>query len=129
MGCLWSKHYNFEDYHKTFVFGQSLTHNVLRRAVRSIIERCVVDDSIDYNMFLKYVDLFRIFLVIHHEQEDRFIFPKARILMKDETLLAKQEEDHKKLEPLLVHLKNLCLTKEPRDNTLIHEISTTCQRI
>eukprot|EP01083_Nonionella_stella_P123352 371674_1 len=120
MGLFSSKlNYDFRDYHETFIFGQDLTHRALRRSVRAIIDfsggnGVVIDET--RADFLRYVQLFCAFLQVHHQQEDRFIFPKARSLSGDDSLLKQQNSEHQTLAALLERLVELAKVERNGDS-------------
>ena len=110
-----------------FTWGQLATHNVLRRSVQQIMRASPPSGS--SNSFMVYVDLFRRFLVTHHHQEDRFIFPEARDKSGNAKLLEREEKEHAELGPLLEELAGLCAKAVGSKSDVVEEVDTTIRQV
>jgi len=90
----------FEDWVTRF----RLSHEALRRNLRHFVELIDGQGSIDVDAFGEFVGLYAKFLIVHHESEDRIIFPTlrrhGRLRSTDAAHLEKWSSEHREVNAL-----------------------------
>eukprot|EP00238_Polyblepharides_amylifera_P014383 CAMPEP_0196589408 /NCGR_PEP_ID=MMETSP1081-20130531/63457_1 /TAXON_ID=36882 /ORGANISM="Pyramimonas amylifera, Strain CCMP720" /LENGTH=275 /DNA_ID=CAMNT_0041912195 /DNA_START=109 /DNA_END=936 /DNA_ORIENTATION=+ len=133
-----SKKFNHSDYHESFVFGQNAVHLIISRSLEQIVQYSkpggafLSADLTTKLAFLKYVDMFRAFLDIHHFQEDLYIFKEASNRSANTALFQQETEEHQALEGGLATLKTLCegaAAGGDVENVSIQKIHEICDAI
>jgi hypothetical protein len=75
-----------------------LSHEALRRNLDRFVHLVDLDDGLDTNAFGEYLGLYGLFLMVHHESEDRVIFPTlrryGRLKSTDAAHLDRWSEEH-----------------------------------
>ena len=113
---------------REFHFGQIAIHNTLRRSMEQIIKMPDEMSAEKFYYFARYVQLFRGFLVVHHTQEDRYIFPQSCSKSNKENLFGLEKSEHKEIGPLLDKLSNI--VEEVVDPTVVQQeniLSKLCE--
>ncbi|KAJ1491847.1 hypothetical protein T484DRAFT_1773273 [Baffinella frigidus] len=97
-----------------FNHGQSATHTVIRRTINSLADgpalqvKGATDEEKDG--WMQYVTLTLEFLQVHHNQEDRFVFPQARRVSNNHNLLTGEENEHKIVDDIIKWWHAVCQT-------------------
>ncbi|KAF4664413.1 hypothetical protein FOL47_005135 [Perkinsus chesapeaki] len=92
-----------KDYFEEFVFGQKGVHNVIKRSFAIAAKRKV--SPTDVESFKQFIDMTGKFLLVHHLQEDEYIFPFYRQHLKEPEALEEEGHDHEKVSQLLKELE------------------------
>mmetsp|Transcript_11794 Transcript_11794/g.26847 ORF Transcript_11794/g.26847 Transcript_11794/m.26847 type:complete len:257 (-) Transcript_11794:291-1061(-) len=100
------KHYDFQDYHETFVFGQVAVHRVIHRSLQQVVKHSSSLAPEREADFWRYVRLTRQFLEVHHKQEDEVIFARSEERAKA-TLFAEESKEHQALVETLARIEEL----------------------
>eukprot|EP00735_Rhodelphis_limneticus_P011253 TRINITY_DN4332_c0_g1::TRINITY_DN4332_c0_g1_i1::g.21245::m.21245 TRINITY_DN4332_c0_g1::TRINITY_DN4332_c0_g1_i1::g.21245 ORF type:complete len:257 (-),score=33.04,Hemerythrin/PF01814.18/2.6e-10,Hemerythrin/PF01814.18/0.0025 TRINITY_DN4332_c0_g1_i1:251-985(-) len=96
-----------KDFHETFAYGQAAIHLVVRRAVENVIELSRQNPGMNNDQAFKYyADLVRQFVLLHHTQEDDFIFPFVRKATRNPDAMHNEGNFHLLVAQALEDLKN-----------------------
>lgn len=100
-----------KDYFETFVFGQTAIHQIIRRSVNKCSKALESNHSIEEELlWLTYVDYTCKFLLIHHQQEDDYIFPFLRKIAGPNFMKIEGDE-HKELHECLEEIQSFVKVK------------------
>ena len=74
-------------------------------------------------LWLYYINLTQLFLLVHHTQEDEFIFPFLREKMNDQTFMATETQEHATLHRTLGSIGDAVTAKDlPKALDLMQEL-------
>ncbi|KAF4664411.1 hypothetical protein FOL47_005133 [Perkinsus chesapeaki] len=91
-----------KDYFEEFIFGQNGVHNVIKRSFTIAAKKKVA--PADAESFKQFVDMSAKFLLVHHLQEDQYIFPFYKKHLHESNAFEEEGHEHEQVSELLKNL-------------------------
>ncbi|EER06404.1 hypothetical protein Pmar_PMAR006215 [Perkinsus marinus ATCC 50983] len=88
-----------KDLFEGFIFAQNGVHHVIKRSFTIAANKKVAPE--ERESFKQFIDMTAKFLLVHHLQEDKQVFPFYRKHLKEPSALKEEEHDHEEVSKLL----------------------------